>query len=195
MLQLSWGPWGSPRMLSWVFKGTLLPRLNILCAWSRSNKHDLQKQFCDWTCHWFYISFITTLFGHITYSNITPISLTPYCIVRSFPMLRFDLTKMSLASQVGRQESRSFAYRSWKKCLWIAIIFVTDCSYLLGVSFWWCILFLFLGSELLRMYFVLISWEWAFEDVLQHSRKNAGLWETVWSIGPCPNLLLTDNAW
>ena len=111
----------------------------------------------------------------LTLVTVTPISLTHYCIVRSLPMLHFDLAKMSLASQVRHQESCSFAYRLWKKCLWIAIIFVTDC-YLLGVSFWWCILFSSLGSELLMMYFVLTSCEWAFDDVFCSYLLGVSFW-------------------
>ena len=124
------------------------------------------------------IDFISVLlwFSLDTSLTVTPVSLTHYCVVHSLPMLHFDLAKMSLASQVRHQESCSFAYRLWKKCLLTAIIFVTDCSYLLVVSFWWCILFSSLGSELLMMYFVLISWEWAFDDVFCSYLLGVSFW-------------------
>ena len=49
-----------------------------------------------------------------------------YRVVRSFPALHFDVTQMSVASRIERQQALSSAYRSWKKCIWIASIFVTD---------------------------------------------------------------------
>ena len=56
----------------------------------------------------------------------------------AFSTLHFDVTRMSLASWIERQESLSFAYKSWKKCMWIAIIyfyfFITDCFYLCVVN-------------------------------------------------------------
>ena len=56
-------------------------------------------------------------------------------VVRSFPALYFDITNMSLTSRTEYQEALSFADRSRKKCLWIAIIFVTNCFYLCGWNF------------------------------------------------------------
>ena len=34
------------------FKGTILPRLNCPCAWSRLKEHNPLWKFCNWTCHW-----------------------------------------------------------------------------------------------------------------------------------------------
>ena len=49
--------------------------------------------------------------------------------------LHLDVTKMSSASRTEHQEALGFAYRSRKKFMWIAVIFVTDCFYLCGMNF------------------------------------------------------------
>ena len=57
-----------------------------------------------------------------------------------FSTLHFNVTRMSLASWIERQEPLSFAYKSWKKCMRIAIFFffffslITDCFYLCVVN-------------------------------------------------------------
>ena len=63
--------------------------------------------------------------------------MSRYHVVRSFSALHVDITKVSLASRrEHHQEALSFAYRSRKKCMWIAIIFVPDCFDLCGVKMW-----------------------------------------------------------
>ena len=57
--------------------------------------------------------------------------------VRSFPALHFDVTKVSGVTDRTPEARLSFAYRSRKKCMWIAIIVVTACFYLSGVKYWW----------------------------------------------------------
>ena len=49
-------------------------------------------------------------------------------------MLHFGIIKVSLVSQTEHQEALSFVYSSQKKCMWIAIIFVTNDN-LCGVNF------------------------------------------------------------
>ena len=53
-------------------------------------------------------------------------SRADYRVVRYFPALRFDVTKVSLPSRIEHQKL-SFGYRSRKRCMYIAVIFVTDC--------------------------------------------------------------------
>ena len=52
-------------------------------------------------------------------------------MARSFPALRFDVTKMSLMSWTGSREALSSVLRAshgGKKGIWIAVIFVTSCG-------------------------------------------------------------------
>ena len=45
--------------------------------------------------------------------------------MRSFPVLHFDVTKVSGVTDRTPEARLSFAYRSRKKCMWISIIVVT----------------------------------------------------------------------
>ena len=51
-----------------------------------------------------------------------------------FPALHFDITKVSLESRTEHQEAVSFACRSQKKYLQLAVLFVTGSFYLCGVN-------------------------------------------------------------
>ena len=66
--------------------------------------------------------------------------------VCSFPVLCFDIIRMPWCHGQNTRKL-CFVYRSQKKCMWIAIIFVTDCF---------------------------ISVEWTFDEVLQHSGGGGG---------------------
>ena len=86
--------------------------------------------FREWTCCWFEMAFIRQLLDTAK-SNTS--FLTHY---RSFLAHHFDVTSISLTSRIEHQEVLTFAYRSLKKCMWIVIIFVTECLYICGVIFW-----------------------------------------------------------
>ena len=71
----------------------------------------------------FFLLFSTFLFT-LTLSLIL-VSRADYHVVRYFPAFYSEVTKVSSA----RPEALSFAYRSRKKCMSTAIIFVTDCFF------------------------------------------------------------------
>ena len=71
--------------------------------------------------------------GGTTSAKACFMSSLPHCAFIS--CASFGRNRMSLASRIRRQEAVSFADRSRKKYVWIAVSFVTDCSYLCGVNF------------------------------------------------------------
>ena len=73
---------------------------------------------CHRTCCWFYIDFISFLFLDTITSTLFHELITALCTL--FPCF-------ILASLIEHKEDLSFAYRSWKICMWVAVIFVTDC--------------------------------------------------------------------
>ena len=60
-------------------------------------------------------------------SSLTLVPRADYRVVRSFPALHSDV-KISLASRKEPGNSVSRPHHGGKKCMWIAIIFVNDCS-------------------------------------------------------------------
>ena len=69
--------------------------------------------------------------------SLTLVSPAYSSVVCSFRAVRFQAIRMSLVSGIEHQEEQalSFACRSQKKCVWIAIIFVAGCFYLCGANF------------------------------------------------------------
>ena len=87
--------------------------------------------------------------------------------MRSFPALHFDVTKVSGVTDRTPEARLSFAYRSRKKCRWIAITFVTAVF--------------------------LVSVDLNFDDILQrfikYNKLNVSPRENVWFIGLTPTYL------
>ena len=63
-------------------KGTILPRLDVLCAWSGLKEHDPKDTFCDWKCRWFDVDFIRWLCLDII-ANTCFVSSLPSCVLFS----------------------------------------------------------------------------------------------------------------
>ena len=82
-------------------------------------------------------------------------------------------------------EALSFAYSPWIKYMWIAIIFVTYCSYLCGVNIWQ-------RTEVFKKKSKSMRKDCLVYGVLPHEKRLSGLlgftpWKkTVWSIGFLP---------
>ena len=80
------------------------------------------------------VVFVLLVFVVVLTPLPTPLSRAHYCVVCSFPALHFGVTTMSSASRIEHHEAHSFAFWSRKKCMVIALIFVTGCFYLCGVN-------------------------------------------------------------
>ena len=116
-----------------VLKGTVVRRITSRVL------EQVKRTWSTVKVSWLNVSLILCRFHKVTLldtiNNTCFTSWLPRCALFSRASFWrhqnvFDVTDRT-------PEALSFAYRSWKKCMWIAIIFATDCFYLCWVNFRW----------------------------------------------------------